>query len=149
MQANTWDPQVIVVGIDGSQQARHATSLAASLARKTGAEIHLVTVVRPPEGWWGIVGSPPTSTALGNTLTDAKQQILDMVAEEVDLTDIDYQLVEEIGDPAKTLVNYATSIGADLLVVGKRGAGIIERMMIGSVANRVVHDAQCPVIVVP
>ena len=72
MQANTWDPQAIVVGIDGSQQARHATALAASMARATGAKIHLVTVVRPPEGWWGIVGSPPTSTALGNTLTDAK-----------------------------------------------------------------------------
>lgn len=149
MQASTWDPQAIVVGIDGSQQARHATALAASMARATGAEIHLVTVVRPPEGWWGIVGSPPTSTALGNTLTDAKQQILDLVAANVDLTDIDYQLVEEIGDPAKTLVNYASSIDADLLIVGKRGAGIIERMMIGSVANRVVHDAQCPVVVVP
>ena len=149
MQAKPWDPQAIVVGIDGSQQARHATALAASMARATGAEIHLVTVVRPPEGWWGIVGSPPTSTALGNTLTDAKQQILDLVAADVDLTDIDYQLVEEIGDPAKTLVNYASSIDADLLIVGKRGAGIIERMMIGSVANRVVHDAQCPVVVVP
>ena len=149
MQANTWDPQAIVVGIDGSQQARHATALAASMARATGAKIHLVTVVRPPEGWWGIVGSPPTSTALGNTLTDAKQQILDLVAADVDLTDIDYQLVEEIGDPAKTLVSYASSIEANLLIVGKRGAGIIERMMIGSVANRVVHDAQCPVVIVP
>ena len=78
-----------------------------------------------------------------------KQQILDLVAADVDLTDIDYQLVEEIGDPAKTLVSYASSIEANLLIVGKRGAGIIERMMIGSVANRVVHDAQCPVVIVP
>jgi nucleotide-binding universal stress UspA family protein len=149
MNESTWDPKTIVVGVDGSDQARHAAALAVSMARCTGAEIHLMTVVRPPEGWWGIVGSPPTSTALGKTLIDAKQEILDTMLADLDLSGVEFQTIEDIGDPARMLVEYADKIGADLLIVGKRGAGLIERMVLGSVANRVVHDAPCPVVVVP
>lgn len=149
MDVTTWDPRTIVVGVDGSEEAKHAARLATSIARRTGAEIHLMTVVRPPEGWWGIVGSPPTSTALGKTLMDAKQEILDSMLDSLDLSGIEYQTVEDIGDPARMLVEYAEKTGADLLIVGKRGAGLIERMVLGSVANRVVHDAPCPVLVVP
>jgi nucleotide-binding universal stress UspA family protein len=35
------------------------------------------------------------------------------------------------------------------MVIGRRGAGLIERIMLGSVANRLVHDAPCPVMLVP
>lgn len=149
MDRPTWDPRMIVVGVDGSDQARRAAALAASMARRTGAKIRLMTVVRPPEGWWGIVGSPPTSTALGNTLMDAKQEILDALLEDINLTDVEFETVEDIGDPAGMLVDYAAKIDADLIILGKRGAGLIERMVLGSVANRVLHDAGCPVLVVP
>jgi nucleotide-binding universal stress UspA family protein len=47
------------------------------------------------------------------------------------------------------LLDYADKVGADVMVIGRRGAGLIERIMLGSVANRVVHDAQCPVLLVP
>ncbi len=149
MDQATWDPKTIVVGVDGSEQAKHAAALAVEMARCTGADIHLMTVVRPPEGWWGIVGSPPTSTALGKTLMDAKQEILDIMLKDLDLSGIEYQTIEDIGDPARMLVEYVDKVDADLLIVGKRGAGLIERMVLGSVANRVVQDAPCPVVVVP
>ena len=149
MDPAAWDPKVIVVGVDGSSQSRHAAQVAASLAERSQAVLHIMTVVRPPEGWWGIVGSPPTSTALSKTLTDARMQILEAIVDEVDLSRVDYETVEEIGDPARMLLDHLASTDADLLIVGKRGAGPIERMLLGSVANRVVHDAPCPVLVVP
>lgn len=149
MHTNAWTPTTVVVGIDGSEQADRAAELAVSMARSTGAEIHLMTVVRPPEGWWGIVASPPTSTALGETLMNARQEILDKTIARLDLEGVEFDVVEDIGDPARMLVDYAEKLGADLLMVGKRGAGLIERMVLGSVANRVVHDAPCPVVVVP
>ncbi len=80
---------------------------------------------------------------------DARKEILDAMLEHIDLEGVNYELVEDIGDPARMLVDYAEKVSADYLVVGKRGAGFIERMVVGSVANRVVHDAPCPVIVVP
>ncbi len=149
MDKPSWDPETIVVGVDGSTQSRHAAALAASIARSSGATLHVMTVVRPPEGWWGIVGSPPTSGALSRTLSEARLEILESVLDEIDTKGVDVETVEDIGDPARMLTAYAESAGADLLVVGKRGAGVIERMVLGSVANRVVHDSPCPVLVVP
>ena len=149
MENATWNPKVLVVGVDGSDQARRAAEMAAAMARRTGAVLHLMTVVRPPEGWWGIVASPPTSTALGKTLMDARKEILDALLATIDLEGVEHEVVEDIGDPARMLVDYADKMAADYLIVGKRGAGLIERIVVGSVANRVVHDAPCPVIVVP
>lgn len=144
-----WNARTIVVGVDGSSQSRHAAALAATLARASTAKLHLMTVVRPPEGWWGIVGSPPTPTALSKTLTDAQREILDAVVSQIDLDGVDYETVEDIGDPARVLIDYCESISADMLIVGKRGAGFIERLVLGSVANRLAHDAPCPLLLVP
>jgi len=144
-----WNARTIVVGVDGSSQSRHAAALAATLARASEAKLHLMTVVRPPEGWWGIVGSPPTPTALSKTLTDAQREILDAVVTQIDLDGVDYETIEDIGDPARVLIDYCESISADMLIVGKRGAGFIERLVLGSVANRLAHDAPCPLLLVP
>jgi len=149
MKEPVWDLQNVVVGVDGSEQSRHAATVSADLARKNGATLHLVTIVRPPEGWWGIVGSPPTPSALSASLTDAQREILDSVVGEMDLTGIEVIQVEDVGDPARMLLDYARSVDADVMVIGRRGAGLIERLMLGSVANRVVHDAECPVLLVP
>ena len=147
--AGTWEPGLIVVGVDGSEQSKHAAVLGADMARSTGATLRLMTVVRPPEGWWGIVGSPPTPSALGQSLADAQKLILDEIVGAVDLEGVDYETIEEIGDPARTLVAYCEEQNADLLIVGRRGAGFIERLVLGSVANRLAHEAPCPLLMVP
>ncbi len=145
----TWNPKIIVVGVDGSEGSIHAALATASLARATGAAVKVVTVVREPEGWWGIVGSPPPATALGNAMADAQREALDAVEAAVDWSGIDYELLEQIGEPAKSLVAYCHETDADMLVVGRRGAGLIERLITGSVASRVVQTAPCPVLLVP
>ena len=144
-----WDPQRIVVGVDGSDQSIHAARVAASIARTRGAELAIVTVVRPPEGWWGVVGSPPPAEALGDALSDAQQQVLDKTVGTVDLVGINYDTFEEIGDPSQRLTEVCDRLDADLLVVGRRGAGFIKRMVVGSVAKHVVDEAPCPVLIVP
>jgi nucleotide-binding universal stress UspA family protein len=142
-----WDPQRIVVGVDGSEPSINAARVAASLARARGAHLAIVAVVRPPEGWWGIVGSPPTAEALGDALSDAQREVLDRTLSAVDLDGIDYEAVEEIGEPSQRLIEVAAD--ADLLVVGRRGAGFLRRMVVGSVATHVVDEAPCPVLIVP
>ncbi|MEN8234517.1 MAG: universal stress protein [Actinomycetota bacterium] len=144
-----WDPKVIVVGVDGSDQSIDATRVAAALARARSAKLLIVTVVRPPEGWWGIVGSPPTAEALGDSLSDAQRDVLDRVIRSTDLSGVEYETQEEIGEPSSRLIDVCTRLDADILVVGRRGAGLLRRMVVGSVANHVVHEAPCPVLVVP
>ncbi len=145
----TWDPKTVVAGVDGSRESIDATKVAVDLARSRSAKLIIVTVVRPPEGWWGIVGSPPTAEALGDSLTQAQRDILDLVLRSVNLGDVDYETQEEIGEPASRLVSVCVETDADLLVVGRRGAGLLRRLVVGSVANHVVQEAPCPVLVVP
>jgi nucleotide-binding universal stress UspA family protein len=149
MDVPGWDVRNVVVGVDGSDQSRHAARVGADIARKNAAVLHLVTIVRPPEGWWGIVGSPPTPSALSNSLSEAQREILDAAIADIDLSDLEVVQIEDVGDPARMLLDYAERIGADVMVIGRRGAGLIERIMLGSVANRLVHDAPCPVMLVP
>lgn len=144
-----WDPKVIVVGVDGSDPSIEAVRAAGALARCQTAHLIIVTVVRPPEGWWGIVGSPPTAEALGDSLSDAQRDVLDRTLRSVDMSDVSYETREEIGEPSSQLIEVCNRVDADILVVGRRGAGLFRRMVVGSVANHVVHEAPCPVLVVP
>ena len=144
-----WDPKVIVVGVDGSDPSIEAVRAAGALARCQRAHLIIVTVVRPPEGWWGIVGSPPTAEALGDSLSDAQRDVLDRTLRSVDMSDVSYETREEIGEPSSQLIEVCNRVDADILVVGRRGAGLFRRMVVGSVANHVVHEAPCPVLVVP
>jgi nucleotide-binding universal stress UspA family protein len=144
-----WTPSVIIAAVDGSEQSDRAAALAASLARTHDARLILVTVVRPPEGWWGVTGEPPTPAALSEALITGQQRILAEVEKDIDLHGVDYTTLEELGDPTSAILALCERERADLLIVGRRGAGVVERMVIGSVADRLAHHARCPLLIVP
>lgn len=144
-----WNISTVVVGIDGSDGSSRAAEHAVAIARHWGAQLKLVTVVRTPEGWWGIGGAPPSPEALSNALIEGQQRILQEIEEQLDLEGVEYETVEELGDPASRLSTVCESSDADLLVIGRRGAGLAERVILGSTADRLTHLAPCPVLVVP
>ena len=144
-----WNPKAIVVGVDGSETSMRAAEIAAEIARSRQAKLVLVTVVRPPEGWWGIGGAPPTPEALSTALVEGQQQVLRETEEHLDLDGVDYETAEELGDPTSRLIAVAEERDAGLIVIGKRGAGLAERVMLGSVADRLCHHSPVPVMVVP
>ncbi|MEE9298038.1 MAG: universal stress protein [Acidimicrobiia bacterium] len=144
-----WDPVRIVVGVDGSEQSIRAARVAAGMARLHGSKLDVITVVRPPEGWWGVVGSPPPADALSASMERAQRSVLDTTMSAIDTEGLDVVVTEEIGDPASALSAYCEQVGAGLLVVGRRGAGLVERLVLGSVADRLAHHAPCALMVVP
>ena len=149
MDAMDWNLSTIVVGIDGSEGSDRATEHGAAIARHWGAQLLLVTVVRTPEGWWGIGGAPPTPEALSAALVEGQQKVLGDVLAHLNLEGLDYKTVEELGDPVSRLLAVVEINEADLLVIGRRGAGLAERVVLGSTADRLTHLASCPVLVVP
>lgn len=144
-----WKLSTLVVGVDGSEGSNRAAEHGIALARHWDARLLLVTVVRTPEGWWGIGGAPPSPEALSAALIEGQQKVLSEVEDELDLEGVDYQLMQELGDPANRLAEVCGETGADLLIIGRRGAGLAERVILGSVADRLCHHAPCPVLVVP
>jgi nucleotide-binding universal stress UspA family protein len=144
-----WNPKTIVVGVDGSEVSTSAAESAADIARHWKARLVVVTVVRPPEGWWGIGGQPPTPEALAEAVTKGQEEVLGALEDQLDLEGLDYELVGEIGDPTNQLLSICESQDADVLVIGRRGAGLAERVLLGSVADRLTHHSKIPVLVVP
>ncbi len=144
-----WQVSTLVVGVDGSEGSSRAAQTAVAVARHWKAKLLLVTVVRTPEGWWGIGGAPPSPEALSAALIEGQEKILADVESHLDLDGVDYQLVQELGDPVSRLISVIEENDADLVVVGRRGAGLAERMILGSVADRLCHLAPCHVMIVP
>lgn len=144
-----WQIETIVTGIDGSEGSRRAAEHAVAMARHWDASLKIVTVVRTPEGWWGIGGAPPSPEALSEALVEGQQQILREIEQQLDLEGVDYETVEELGDPVSRLIAVCEINEADILVIGRRGAGLAERVILGSTADRLTHLASCPVLVVP
>ena len=138
-----------MVGVDGSEGSKVAAERAVAIARHWKSKLLLVTVVRTPEGWWGIGGAPPTPEALSAALVDGHQRILAEIEDHLDLDGVDYETVEELGDPTTGLIGVSERRDADLVVIGRRGAGLAERVLMGSVADRLVHHSEVPVLVVP
>ncbi len=145
----TWQPKKILVGVDGSEQSVAATRVALKLARISGGEVTVITVVRPPEGWWGLEGSPPSPEALASAVAAGQREILDRLREALGDEAAGLTTVEELGDPTTAILAACEREQIDLLVIGRRGAGLVERVMLGSVADRLAHQAPCPLLIVP
>jgi nucleotide-binding universal stress UspA family protein len=79
----------------------------------------------------------------------AQRSVLDKTVAAVEMSDLDVTATEEIGDPASALSDYCEQVGAGLLIVGRRGAGMVERLVLGSVADRLAHHAPCALMIVP
>lgn len=144
-----WHPGTIVVGVDGSDISQKAAANAAAMARHWKAKLIIATVVREPEGWWGIGGAPPSPEALANAIAQGQEEVLKKVETELDLTGIEYETTQELGDPANQLISICEQREADLIVIGRRGAGLAERVLLGSVADRLCHHSPVPVLVIP
>lgn len=145
----TWTPDHVVVAVDGSEASVHAARVGVRLAEHRSGHVTLITVVRPPEGWWSVGGAPPSPEAMSVAITRARTEILEPLAAEFESADCSVDVVEEIGDPVAVVLGKVAELDADVLVVGRRGSSLVERLMLGSVADRLAHEAPCPVLIVP
>jgi nucleotide-binding universal stress UspA family protein len=135
--------QRILVGFDGSSQSQKAVDVALSLAECLGSSVLLFAVARPPE--------PSTSVELEAMLDDAREHYEEgfkTILEKAREHDLKVQTAIAVGHPAEQIIHRAESEGVDLIILGRRGRSIIARMMLGSVSERVLRYAHCPVMVI-
>ena len=130
----------IVVGYDGSDGAKRALDRAIALAGGDGrltvvaaAEIHARAGITE-----GARLDPSEIERRREDLEEAKG----ILAER----GVDAEMLEAQGDPGDVILNSAKD--ADLVVVGSRGLNPFQRLLLGSVSSKVVHRAECDVLVV-
>lgn len=140
----------ILVATDFSEASTRAVHQAIELAELFGARITLLHVVEEPFGYMGEMHSYlPEVDAFQKTLKDAARMQLDKVLTTEEVARWHVTLLLRVGTPYVEIVRLAKDQGADLIVVGTHGRGALSHMALGSVAEKVVRNAACPVLTVP
>lgn len=135
-----------VVGVDGSDHSKDALQWAVDDASSRGGSVTAVLTWQMPYDGSGIV---PTADLIDG-FAGHQQSLLDEVVDRVDTKDLGEQIERVVvasGNPGHVLVEHAAE--ADLLVVGTRGQGGFLGLLLGSVAEYCLHNASCPLALVP
>lgn len=137
--------RTIVVGVDDSPGSREALRFAAELAEQTGARLVSVHCFQPLDHLAELTpGVDLRALRERATRTVETRMCGPLVERGLACTSTTRE-----GDPADVLLAAADEVGADLLVVGSRRLGLLERLTLGSTSTRLLRLARRPVAVVP
>ncbi|NLI90928.1 MAG: universal stress protein [Peptococcaceae bacterium] len=132
----------ILVGFDGSPSSKKALEYAKGLSGKLNSSVTVLTVIRLPD-------FSPSMDEVGEVMEEAQKRIAPMHKEIAELAQKEGIIIQTAiiyGHPTEKIINYAKENGFDLIVVGTRGLGGFKKLVIGSVAQKVVSYSKVPVI---
>jgi nucleotide-binding universal stress UspA family protein len=133
-------PQRILLATDGSEDAIRATEAASDLAQRSGAELHVVHV------WHDVPGF--ALDFVKRELRRQGQEILDVQVEKIRAAGAEVKRAHlRGGRTSNEVIKLTGEIDAGLLIVGSRGLGTVQRILMGSQSEEIVHHAQVPVLV--
>ena len=141
--------QQILCPVDFSESSDHAMRYASALATTFGAELTLLHVVAP------VVAALPGETALPDTLqadinelAEACRSRMEQIVGKLATNGLRVKPLVLNGLPFIEIIRYARESETDLIVLGSHGRTGLSHLLIGSVAERVVRKAPCPVLTI-
>lgn len=135
--------KTIVVGYDETEAAKRALARTADLAKAFGSKVVVTSVAPvlvPAARGMGAVDPADPPELHREELAHARAFLTER--------GIEPELQPAIGEPADTIVEVAGKFGADLIVVGTREPGFVDRILTGSVSQAVSRKARCDVLIV-
>ncbi len=138
-------PRQILVAVDGSATSQEACRQAVLLARLSEAVLTILHVAVPasPRNPMSVVEARQAAEA-----AEAQGQRYLSEARALAEGIVPYHTELHTGPPAEPILRRGGELDADLVVVGSRGLGALERFLLGSVSTAVVQRAPCSVLVV-
>lgn len=132
----------ILLPVDGSEHSRRAVAIAGDLARRYGAEV-VVLHAREHELTWGADIDIESAEEARRLVDDLVRELKDAgAAARGEVVRV------PIGDVPRAILDVTKAEDVGLIVMGTRGLSDWERLLLGSVAHKVVHLAEVPVLVV-
>lgn len=141
----------ILVPVDGSVASKNAAIKAVEIARFFNSEVTFITVTQYPsisiyknfdmnleKEYYKII----------RRINDEVSKKMDELIDGLEILGIKYTKKILEGSPYAEILNYAEKEGFDLIVMGRKGYSKVKRFFLGSVTQRVLSDAPCPVLVV-
>ncbi|MCC5793242.1 MAG: universal stress protein [Chromatiales bacterium] len=147
----------VILPVDGSDNALRAVDHGGALAAAAGLEVHLLHVMPPsPLEVMQVMGYPAAARdearASAAAFEQARQSTAAAVLEKARTrlpSDIRVVEIARPGDPAEVILNYTKLVPDAVIVVGHRGLSAIRELVMGSVSQKIIHHAACPVTIVP
>jgi nucleotide-binding universal stress UspA family protein len=143
----------VLLATDGSEQATAAMARGTALLGE-GHRFLALSVVSPafvPSAAMGPMDAHPTvlDPELEREIeAESQAESAQMLAALQTTLGVDLDPIVEVGEPGPTICEVAARVAADVVVVGSHGHGWLQRVLIGSVSQHVLHYAPCPVLVV-
>ncbi len=149
------NPTRWLVAHDFSENGQRAAEVAASDLERAGGELHIVHVYSVPSvplsyEWGGVDAIYASSHELETALKTDVVRTLENAAERLRETHPRLEIFTHVhaGQPSQAILTAADELGADRIIVGSAGRTGLSHFLLGSVAERVVRLARCPVLVV-
>jgi nucleotide-binding universal stress UspA family protein len=135
--------ETVVLALDGSASADEALECATGLAKQNASSVLVVHVIELTVGRAG--GRAPINEAEVQAKVEGQVKALNAAGVKAELQ------VSKVpaGGPAHAIADVAQSAKADLIITGTRGHTVVVGMLLGSVPQRLLHLANCPVLIVP
>jgi nucleotide-binding universal stress UspA family protein len=138
----------ILAPTDFSEYSKQAVASALELAKKFGAKLSILHVVElPPYPVEGYVPPSLTSTFLEDLERQASQDLAQVVPE-AESAGIEVARLVTVGSPYRKIIDMAEAEQVDLIVMATAGRTGFSRLVMGSIAERVVRTASCPVLTI-
>jgi nucleotide-binding universal stress UspA family protein len=133
----------ILLAYDGSDSSKKAFEFAADLTKLHRAELIVLSVAQVPE-----FGEDVATEAVIEHSRSYHNGLLDSLRHQAEKLGIQVRLEVAVGHAAQQILDHAAVQVVDLIVMGHRGRGMLDRWRLGSVTHRVISYAECAVTVV-
>ena len=140
----------ILIPVDFSATSNEAFAYAQTLARRFDASLHLVHAFEDPfttAAFAGGLDTPLPVDLRDKMLHDIERRLAEWLPP-LEKARFGGTTTVVYGQTTKAIVEYSRTLGADLIVMGTHGRGGMAHLLLGSVAERVVREAPCPVLTV-
>jgi nucleotide-binding universal stress UspA family protein len=134
---------IILAAIDGSESAKKAFEESIYLAQKCNSKLDVVHVVSCELG-----GDSATTFDLIDELKTKAEKMLEDYRTLAAKNNVSVELMVIQGDPAQVIIELAKTKKYDLIIMGTRGKSTFQELLLGSVSQKVLHHASCPVMVI-
>ena len=139
----------ILVATDFSECSDSALEYGRALALQFGAELHVLHVVEISLLWAGSEYSAYDFALIQETMEEgARKKLADIVGPDIGQPPPTTTVIKTGASPAFAITDYAKEAKVGLIIMGTHGRGVMGHLLLGSVAERVVRIAPCPVLTV-
>ncbi|MEP4077908.1 universal stress protein [Haloferula sp.] len=140
--------KTIVAAVDFSDSTPVVIDAAVGIAGAYGAQLHVIHVLEPEPAYTAYGFTPDEFPAMHLFQEEARKRAAKRLEELASpLSDVTVKLIE--GSPLQGVLDYVKGSGADLVILGTHGHGMVASLLLGSVAEGMVRKAVVPTMIIP